>query len=86
MSIAKKPYQIASLYEAELLVVLRLRFWEHRLADDKAYRQNLLEPAGLALRSSVDGIQLHPNFTLGTVYQDNGLRWRRSDSHDAREA
>jgi hypothetical protein len=61
MSIAKKSYQITGLYESELLVELMLRFWEHPLADDKAYRQNLLESAAEALRSAVDGIQLHPN-------------------------
>jgi hypothetical protein len=61
MSIAQKSYQITGLYESELLVELMLRFWEHPFADDKEYRQNLLESAAEALRCSMSGIQLHPN-------------------------
>jgi hypothetical protein len=38
-----------------------LRFWEHPFADDKEYRQNLLESAAEALRFNLSGIQLPPN-------------------------
>lgn len=61
MSTAKKSYQITGVYESELLVELMLRYWEHPFADDKEYRQNLLESAAEALRSSIGGVQLHPN-------------------------
>jgi hypothetical protein len=61
MSIAEKSFQITGIFEAELLVELMLRFWDHPFADNREYRQNLLESAAEALRSSMSGIQLHPN-------------------------
>jgi len=61
MSIANKSYQITGLYESELLLELMLRFWEHPLADNKEYRNELLESAAEALRSSLNGIQLIPS-------------------------
>lgn len=61
MSIAEKSFQITGLYEAELLVELMLKFWEHPFADNSEYRQNLLESAAEVLRSSMSGIPLHPN-------------------------
>src|SRR6516162_6656560 len=61
MSTAQESYRLTGLYEAELLVELMLRYWEHPLADDRDYRQNLLETAAEVLQSSIDGVQLHPN-------------------------
>jgi hypothetical protein len=44
-----------------------LRFWEHPFEGDKEYRQNLLESAAEALRSSLSGIQLPPNLKPGEM-------------------
>jgi hypothetical protein len=60
MSTAEESYRLTGLYEAELLVELMLRYWKHPLADDRDYRQNLLEVAAEVLKSSIDGVQLHP--------------------------
>lgn len=60
MSNAEESYRLTCLYEAELLVELMLRYWEHPFANDENYRQNLLESAAEVLQSSIDGIQLHP--------------------------
>jgi hypothetical protein len=54
-SIAQKCLQLSGLFEAELLVELMLRYWEHPLAQDKDFRNNLLERTVEALRASIDG-------------------------------
>jgi hypothetical protein len=58
MSIAKKCLDLTGLFEAELLLELMLRYWEHPLASNEQFRQNLLERAAEVLRSSVRGQQL----------------------------
>jgi len=46
------------LFEAELLIQLMLRYWEHPLAADSDYRNHLLESACEVLRSSIAGERL----------------------------
>lgn len=58
MSIAKTCLRLSGLFEAELLVELMLRYWKHPLADNRDFRNNLLERAAEALREAVRGIQL----------------------------
>lgn len=55
MNIAKKSYRLAGLFEAELLVELMLRYWEHPCADDSEFRNNLLESAIEGLRLASEG-------------------------------
>jgi hypothetical protein len=45
----------SGLYEAELLIELMLRHWQHPLAEDGEFRNNLLEGAADVLRSCVAG-------------------------------
>lgn len=54
-SIAKGCLQFTGLFEAELLTELVLRFWEHPLANDRSFRNDLLESASEILRASVAG-------------------------------
>jgi hypothetical protein len=61
MSTAKQSLQITGLFESEVLVELMLRYWDHPLADERDYRQALLESAAEALRLSIKGTQLLPN-------------------------
>src|SRR5437016_2651301 len=75
MSIASEAYRFCSSFEAELLLELMLRFWRHPLADDKDYRNNVIESAADALRASMDGAQLidsvpapHMNFVAAVWY------------------
>ena len=58
MSIAKESLRMTGLFEAELLVELMLRYWKHPMAQDEAFRGQVLESAAQALRSAVKGQQL----------------------------
>jgi hypothetical protein len=55
MSIASKCLAFSGLFEAELLIELMLRHWEHPLADDKEFRNELLEGAADVLRICIAG-------------------------------
>ena len=57
-SIAEKCLEMTSLFEAELLVRLMLRNWEHPFANDEDFANGLLEGASGALRSASQGEQL----------------------------
>jgi len=57
-SVAKKSLELTSLFEAELLVRLMLRVWNHPLADDEEFANDLLEAASGALRAATRGEQL----------------------------
>jgi len=57
-SVAEKSLDITSLFEAELLVQLMLRNWQHPLADDEDFSNGLLESASEALRDASQGKQL----------------------------
>jgi hypothetical protein len=58
MSIASLSLRISGLFEAELLLELMLRHWQHPLANDPDFRNLILENAAEALRSAVSGQQL----------------------------
>src|SRR5262245_23502869 len=55
MSIAEESLRFSGLFEAEVLAELMLRYWKHPLADDKEFRNNLLENASEALRFAISG-------------------------------
>jgi len=54
-SIAKRCLAFSGLYEAELLLELMLRHWDHPCAADAVYRNDLLEEAMEVIRLSVSG-------------------------------
>ena len=58
MSAAEESLRFTGLFESELLVELILRYWEHPRADDREFRNEILEAAAEALRASVDGQRL----------------------------
>ena len=58
MSLAAKGLILASTYEAELLTELMLRYWQHPLADDKEFRNGLVEDATTHLKRVVNGEKL----------------------------
>jgi hypothetical protein len=58
MSLAKKSLRYSGLFEAELLVELMLRYWQHPQAEDRYFRNQLLENAAEVLRDCVAGTRL----------------------------
>ncbi|MCI0638028.1 MAG: hypothetical protein L0Y72_21275 [Gemmataceae bacterium] len=54
-NLAKRCLAFSGLFEAELLIELMLRFWNHPLSDDQDYRNELLENAVEVLRASAKG-------------------------------
>ena len=58
MSIAKRCLAFSGLFEAELLLELMLRYWQHPRASEQEFRNELLEGAADALRACVAGQQL----------------------------
>ncbi len=55
MSLAEQCLALSALFEAELLLELMLRYWQHPLAEDLDFRNELLEGAAGVLRSCVSG-------------------------------
>ena len=55
MTIAELSLEHSGLFEAELLVELMLRYWNHPYADQQDFRENLLEGAAEILRSAIRG-------------------------------
>jgi hypothetical protein len=55
MSVAKRCLAFSGLFEAEVLVELMLRYWNHPLAPDEEFRNNLLEGAASVLRACAAG-------------------------------
>ena len=51
---AKRCLELCALFEAELLLELMFRFWDHPYADDKEFRSNLLESATELLMRAAD--------------------------------
>jgi hypothetical protein len=77
-SIAEKCLQITSLFEAELLVRLMLRNWQHPFADDPEFANDLLEAASESLRLAAGGTALIEglparslNFVAAIWYAEN---------------
>jgi hypothetical protein len=58
MSIAEESLRCAGLFEAEALLELMLRLWNHPQADDQDFRNDLLESATEALELAVAGQSL----------------------------
>src|SRR6185503_17670639 len=58
MSVVQRCIGFSGLFEAELLTELMLRYWRHPLADDGAFRSNLLETAAEVLQQAAAGEQL----------------------------
>jgi hypothetical protein len=58
MSVTRRSLQLTGLYEAELLTELMLRYWDHPLANNPDYRNDLLETATQALQHAADGGRL----------------------------
>src|SRR5262249_49679165 len=50
--------EFSGLFEAELLTELMLKYWRHPIADDRDFRENLLETAAEALRHAAVGNRL----------------------------
>ena len=46
------------MFEGELLTELMLRYWQHPLAEDAEFRNDLIENATKALRLSIEGNNL----------------------------
>lgn len=67
MSIAEESLRAAGLFEAELLVELMLRYWNHPFAANAAFRNDLLEAAVSALEASVRGEHLVEGLTPQNV-------------------
>jgi hypothetical protein len=57
ISIAKESHRFTGLFEAELLAQLMLWKWEHPLADDEAFANNLVEGAAEVLRKCDRGAE-----------------------------
>jgi hypothetical protein len=53
--VAKKCLDLSGLFEAEVLIELMLRYWQHPLAADRDFRNGLLEGAADVLRACVAG-------------------------------
>jgi hypothetical protein len=94
MSSARKCLAFSGLFEAELLLELMLRFWDHPLAADEDFRNELLEGAASVLRSSVAGEKLiedlppeQMNFVAAVWYVEwNALGIGASDPDGRRRA
>jgi hypothetical protein len=65
VSIAKRSARYTGLFEAELLLELMLRYWQHPLADEREFRNELLEKAAEALRTAAQGQQLIEELPAG---------------------
>jgi hypothetical protein len=55
MSVAEESLRLTGLFEAEVLLELMLRFWDHPFCNDRAFRNELLERAVEILRLAVSG-------------------------------
>lgn len=94
MSVAKKCLAFSGLFEAEVLIELMLRYWQHPLADDREFRNDLLESTAEVLRSCVAGEQVledispeHTNFVLAVWYTEwNALASGEDDPQGQRQA
>ena len=92
MSLAKKCLAFSGLFEAEVLVELMLRYWEHPLAANAEFRNSLLESACEVLRSSIAGQRLvedippkQMNFVAAVWYVEwNALNSRQAERKSQR--
>ena len=68
-SVAQKSLALCQTFEAELLLELMLRQWNHPLADDSEFRNHLLETATAILDEAVRGT----SFIEGVLPADMNL-------------
>jgi hypothetical protein len=54
-SIAKKSLAVCQLFEGELLLELMLRYWQHPLAEDDSFRNELIEVVTTVLQEAAAG-------------------------------
>jgi hypothetical protein len=54
-SIAEKSLAVCQLFEGELLLELMLRYWQHPLADDREFRNEMIEAVTTVLQEAVAG-------------------------------
>ena len=54
-SIAEKSLAVCQLFEGELLLELMLRYWQHPLADDSQFRNEMIEAVTMVLQEAVAG-------------------------------
>ena len=88
-SIAEKSLHFCQLFEAELLLELMLRQWDHPLADDGEYRSQLLETTTRVLEEAARGTSFiesvapsNMNFVAALYYAETRAC---EDSHDSPE-
>jgi hypothetical protein len=58
MSVVGESLRMTGLFEAELLLELMLRYWDHPLSDDSTFRNDLLEKATEMLRLAASGTKV----------------------------
>jgi hypothetical protein len=93
-SLAQKCLAFSGLFEAELLIELMLRHWQHPLAGDRAFREQLVEGAAEALRVSIAGQVLiedippeKMNFVAAVWYVEwSALQSGAEDADDKRQS
>jgi hypothetical protein len=91
MSVASRCLEFASLFEAELLTELMLRYWQHPLADNREFRTDLLEAATQALQHAADGGQLIDSLSaentnlVAAIWYAEWAAMRTSEAEDSPE-
>jgi len=91
--VVRKSLELTGLFEAELLVELVLRFWHHPLADDRDFRNGLLERTAEALRQAASGVQImedvdaeNTNFVAALWFAEwTGLQYPPGESTAGRQ-
>jgi hypothetical protein len=85
---------LSGLFEAEVLIELMLRYWQHPLAADRDFRNGLLEGASDVLRACVAGQKVmedlppkQMNFIAAVWYVEwNALAGGAEDPQGQRQA
>jgi hypothetical protein len=79
-SVAEKSLEFTGLFEAEVFIRLMLWRWQHPLADDEVFANELLESASIILRDACDGTQVietvpaeSMNFVAAVWYVENNI-------------
>jgi hypothetical protein len=63
-SVARLSLQLTEAFEADILVMLLLKQWNHPCANDTDFRQTLLEAASEVLRASIRHERLFEEISL----------------------
>lgn len=58
MSLVEDAYRFCGMFEAEILLELMFRHWNHPRAEDEGYRSDVLEAASEVLEASIAGQRL----------------------------